>query len=417
MSTTLITADKRLRYASHKLPLVISFIPKTILVPILGLVFIFLACSKESTPPEEPTAPSAPQNLTVSEGDLYVTLSWEPSGSEGEENFAGYFIFMANRSIAEFSGFSELLPYLVNDTPIDSTSYRIENLIEDSTYFVHIRAALNEGGSYLLSSPTEECSFTARILLPAPEGIDFEAGEGEITVSWERCLKDTLHDFAGYFLYLSTRSFELIDEDSLTSLRYNPAPTPDTTVLVAELSEGVIYYFAVSSARNKNGEYRESELSEEVDAAVVRLGDGTIYEYFSGGESGFDFSDGMPFLMTSENANFVDIYLGTVAENDSAGLLCLKSPHLVFDPSPVWNSVISRIKVLGDGAFSDYTETDDSGWNTEEMEVVLSGRTYCVKTPDNHFVKLAVTGTYGIFPERYITFRYSYQPVINYGKF
>lgn len=390
---------------------------KKLLVFILGLIFIFLACSKETTPPEEPTEPSAPQNLIASEGDLCVTLSWEPSGSEGEENFAGYFIFIANHSITGLSSFSELLPYLGNDTPIDSTSYRIENLIEDSTYFVHIRAATNEGGGYLLSDPTEESSFTARILLPAPEGIGFEADEEAIAVSWQHCPKDTLADFAGYFLYLSTRSFELIDEDSLAILRYNAVPTLDTAATVAELSEGVIYYFAVSSVRNKNGEYRESELSEEVDAAVVRLGDGTIYEYFSGGESGFDFSDGMPLLMTSENANFVDIYLGTVAENDSAGLLCMKSPHLVSDPSPVWNSVISRIKVLGDGAFSDYTETDDYGWNTEEMEVVLAGRTYCVKTPDNHFVKLAVTGTYGLFPERYITFRYSYQPVINYGKF
>lgn len=64
---------------------------------VVMLLFAFSACDEEST--NEPVDPdvAAPTNLRASSSDQAVILRWDPSSSEGQENFGGYKINVKNQ--------------------------------------------------------------------------------------------------------------------------------------------------------------------------------------------------------------------------------------------------------------------------------------------------------------------------------
>ncbi|MCB2206478.1 fibronectin type III domain-containing protein [bacterium] len=63
---------------------------------IVALLVVFSACDEEST--NEPVDPdvAAPTNVRASSSDEAVILHWDPSSSEGQENFGGYKINVKN---------------------------------------------------------------------------------------------------------------------------------------------------------------------------------------------------------------------------------------------------------------------------------------------------------------------------------
>ncbi len=254
-----------------------------------------------------------------------------------------------------------------------------------------------------------------------PTNLTYITDSSSVTLMWNHSPDNGLDDFLGYFVYVAESSIVSLGADSLLDpYKANREPVTDNSYSVGGLTRGQRYYFHVRAVKGPDTlEYTLSNPTNEVHTSPVLIGTGTLYEFSSplGNPSGYDFSGSRAYFMVHDNANYIDIYLGTTEEDDGAGDLTLKSPHIVQSTHPEWESRISYIKSLGTG-WDNYNQTaDDFSTPEYHYERVYTGRVYAIKTPDNHFVKLEVTGTSGTFPNRTVTFRYAYQEITGYGHF
>ena len=253
-----------------------------------------------------------------------------------------------------------------------------------------------------------------------PRNLTYRTDTTSVRLFWQPSTDRNIDDFLGYYVYVAESSIVSLTADSLlNAYKVNQQPLNDTTVSVTGLTRGQRYFFHIRAAKGvDHTEYTLSNPSNEVHTSPVIIKTGTLYEFSSplGNPSGFNFAEGTPYSMTAANANSIDIYLGTTAEGDGSADLVLKSPDKVSSTNPAWDSRVSEIKSLGTG-FDNFNQTDDSGWASNGYEIIMQGRVYAIKTPQNHFVKLEVTATSGSYPNRTITFRYAYQTITAYGHF
>jgi len=240
-------------------------------------------------------------------------------------------------------------------------------------------------------------------------------GVNSVQLAWSPSPDAGLDDFGGYIIYSSPGiSYRDSLETSIpASVRRDTVAKSTTAVTIAGLSQNQKYFFHVRGFKT-NGDVTIG--SNEVNAAPRPEGTVMLYEFASelGFPSAFDFDQGEAVSMVWANKDLIDIYLGTSDAQDQEGLLWIKSPHLVSSAND-WTERTSLIKILGTGPFDSYTSVTDEDW-TDHAEV-QQGTVIAVKTPDNRYAKIKITGYLGQFPNRTVQFQWAYQPIPNYPRF
>ena len=187
------------------------------------------------------TAPNPPTITNTQLIDNKITLTWTKSV---DADVAGYKVYYGT------SSHNYINTILVGN----STSYTTPTLAEGVTYFFAVTA-------YDTSNNESAHSSEVNVLVPAkdttppavPIIISYDTNDMKVSLAWGNV---TDPDLAGYKVYYGTRS-RVYDKtiDVGTALTYT---TPD-------LSEGVTYYFAVTSYDISNN---ESAHSSEVNVLV-----------------------------------------------------------------------------------------------------------------------------------------------------
>ncbi|RNL82374.1 T9SS C-terminal target domain-containing protein [Sinomicrobium pectinilyticum] len=187
---------------------------------------------------EETTLPEAPANLTATESNTQVPLSWDPV-----PDASGY-----NLKRATTSGG----PYTTVATGLTGTSYTDTGLENGTTYYYVVTAA-NFAGE---SQNSTEVSITPVLALPpVPEGVvAASVSATQINLSWEASL--------------SAESYN-IKRSETGGGPYTTIATPDTTSFSDTTVDHTSTWYYVISAINELG---ESEDSEEVSATPGRVG-------------------------------------------------------------------------------------------------------------------------------------------------
>jgi len=169
---------------------------KLLTVAAVGVVAMFLLGGTCEGPPSlEP-----PDISKVVMGESDVTVYWNPSVDEENEDFTGYNVYVfTDSTLYDLAGDNDTLAdYLVNDSPITDTTYTITGLKQDTIYYIQVRTVSGEDnvGDYNLSqpyvkaSPRPERTVTLELeVSPSSQcAIDFASGEigtrGDLSTTW-----------------------------------------------------------------------------------------------------------------------------------------------------------------------------------------------------------------------------------------
>lgn len=232
-----------------------------------------------------------------------------------------------------------------------------------------------------------------------------------VTLAWSASPDAGGTEFKQYDVYRGTSSLLALSAAELSSHKIGTVGQGTNAYTDHFAANGVRYYYHVRSEKNDG---TLSAPSNEVSGAGRNEGTGMIIEEFvSNNDSGFDFSAGQTVALSSSNPNRfddTDVYLGTTAEDDAAtGSLTLKSPELLVRlGNNEWISKDADIKQIGTDFDIATTETPGAGW--ANVQDVVEGRVYAVKTPSGNFVKMKILDIEGVAGSRKITFKYAYQP-------
>jgi len=135
------------------------------------------------------TAPSAPENLTATENDGSVSLTWDHSAAT---DFASYKVY---RSTTQGSGYNHLASGLT------SNSYTDTAVSNGTTYYYVITAVdtSNNQSAYSNAAMARPHDDTPPA---APTGLSATAEDGSVRLAWSNNNREP--DFAGYKVYRST---------------------------------------------------------------------------------------------------------------------------------------------------------------------------------------------------------------------
>ncbi len=150
---------------------------------IFALLFTFSACDEDST--NEPIDPdvSAPTNVRASSADEAVILHWDPSSSEGQDNFGGYKINVLNKDDNSSSvvnaprGDGFTVPNLQNGTRYLFTIWAVTTQEKESASSVGIewapaiRRDVNQDGNPIRVYATTSTQFNSAVDLFNPSGV------------------------------------------------------------------------------------------------------------------------------------------------------------------------------------------------------------------------------------------------------
>lgn len=258
-----------------------------------------------------------------------------------------------------------------------------------------------------------------------PSNLAFDNRESSVALTWSTSFDDgNFDEFLGYNVYRDTAPMTNLEASELAARQLNANTLPAGTTSFTDMTPaiGTKYYYGVRAVRD-NGDLSVS--SNEVDTALPVQGDFfRIYEFSASGPSGFNVPLERVLSMVTANADSIEFYLGTDAEDDGgSGNLLLKSPSLVSDNAP-WNTRVAGLKVLA----ADASSTSTDGFNlsvmlgdtAEEVEDLI----IAVKLPpdfegETHYAKIEILefdDDEGA-GERSIVFTYAYQPVAAYPRF
>jgi fibronectin type 3 domain-containing protein len=187
------------------------------------------------------TVPTAPQNPQVSPGDGYVNLTWDAPSDDGGSPVTGYVVYRGTSLGGEvlLVTVGDLLFY--NDTAVTN----------DQIYY-YLVSAVNSVGE----GPSTEVSATpssSPIVPTAPQDLEAERGDGQITLTWTAPSNNGGATITGYLVYRGTSSGEKTLLASLDNL---------LTYTDHSVANGQIYYYQ-ASAVNSVG---EGPLSNEASA-------------------------------------------------------------------------------------------------------------------------------------------------------
>jgi len=168
-------------------------------------------------------APAAPTNLTATQGDTQISLTWTAS--------AGAATYNVKRSTTTGG------PYTAVQTGITGTTCTDTGLTDGTTYY-YIVTAVNSGGE---SSPSNQASATPNPPPPpAPAGLTAVPGNNQVALSWTAS--------TGAATYNVKRS--LVTGGPYTTVQEGVTGTTWTDTLV---SNGTTYYYIVTAV-SANGE-------------------------------------------------------------------------------------------------------------------------------------------------------------------
>lgn len=198
----------------------------------------------------------APQNLTATEGDEAVSLTWEAPTVEAEDSLLCYRVYRDTTSITD-NPEDETDHRIANPGPAESPSYTDTEVTNGVTYYYRVTAEIaeDEDGSVSCGdAAAEESGFSNQASAtpgaPAPPSeLGAEGDDGSVELSWTANSED---DLAGYDVYRSTVSFD----DSADATRVNGSLVTGTTYRDDGVSNGTEYFYritAVDEAGNRSG--------------------------------------------------------------------------------------------------------------------------------------------------------------------
>jgi fibronectin type 3 domain-containing protein len=204
------------------------------------LFALIVACG--GGPDPGPSRPDAPTNLNAEAGDGEVELSWNSS-----EGALGYNVYRSETQNVEVNADNRQ-----NDTLIQATTFTDANVENGQTYH-YVVTAVGDGGESAASDEVEATPEAQVVAPDAPQGLEAEAGDGEVVLSWEES-----DGASGYHVYRS----------ETPGVEVNPANRRNATLLQAteftddQVNNDTIYYYVVTAV----GPGGESAASSEVEA-------------------------------------------------------------------------------------------------------------------------------------------------------
>jgi PKD repeat protein len=195
-----------------------------------------------ATPKQPSIVPSAPQNLIATAGDAQVTLTWSAPSSTGSSSITGFKVY---RGIT--SGGESLLVTLGN-----VLTYTDAGLTNGITCYYKV-SAVNSDGEGSQSNEAAATPSQPAIVPSAPQGLAAEAGDSQVTLTWQVPSQSGSSAITGYRIYRGTSP----GNETLVATIGNLLTYTD-----AGLTNGQNYYYEVS-ALNSAG---ESEMTEEAAA-------------------------------------------------------------------------------------------------------------------------------------------------------
>ncbi len=218
-----------------------------------------LSTETQATPDASLRTPEAPINLTVSEANKKLTLTWEPA------NYAStYNIYWATAP-----------GVTISNTKINSVSSPYEHTgLENGKKYYYIVTAVNGVGE---STPSAEINGTPANIIPIPNpptNVKATAGLKKLTIIWDASANAT-----SYNLYWS-------DKPNVTD-QADKKPNATSPFELIGLAGNKTYYIKISALNNTG----ESQLSTEASATTISDAQGmALIE-----------SKGKSFSMGSEN--------------------------------------------------------------------------------------------------------------------
>jgi hypothetical protein len=197
-----------------------------------------LSSVRSATPTEVVTTggSSTPTNFTVVAGDKEIRVSWSSSRDDVRE----YVIYWGVNSSS-----------LSQSKRVDKSnqSVTIEGLSNGTTYFVAMSAVDNMGNESNRTAVVSSTPVDSNTQPPStPKALVVVPGDGKATVNWSANIEP---DLSGYTIYWGT------DETSLSQSKRVPATATSTEII--GLSNGTIYYVAMSANDTANSESERSK--------------------------------------------------------------------------------------------------------------------------------------------------------------
>ncbi len=244
------------------------------------------AYSNEASATPQSTVPSAPDNLTATEGNGQVSLTWD--------SVAGATSYKVYKSTTTGTGYSEVDP----GTAKTATSYTVTGL-SNSTWYYFVVTVTTSGGESPYSSEVSAMSSVPS----APTNLSATSGDGQVSLSWDSVIGAT-----GYKVYKSTATGSgYIEVDSGTN-------KTATSYTVTGLSNNTPYYFVVKASGIEDSSYSNEVCSTPLKAEAP-AGAGTLADPY--------IVDG-PYDLVWMSANIVtvkDKYFKQIADIDMIGVV------------------------------------------------------------------------------------------------
>jgi len=166
------------------------------------------------------TTPSAPQNVSATEDNASISVSWSAPASDGGAAITGYKVFL-DGSVAATTA---------------STSYNLTGLTNGTAYSVTVKATNVDGDG----EASAAISITPNTVPSAPRSVAVTAGNGSLAVSWSAPASNGGLAVTAYKVYL---------DGSSTAA----AATAGTSATLSGLTNGTSYSVTVTAV-NSDGE-------------------------------------------------------------------------------------------------------------------------------------------------------------------
>lgn len=242
--------------------------------------------------------------------------------------------------------------------------------------------------------------------IDAPEITSVTMGTTSVTVYWELDTDiEDISDFAGYNVYVSTDSNELLVEDGEDLNKYNANVITDTVFEIRGLPTAQLYYVQV---RTLNTEDKVGSYNENVPfVSASPRPEFTVVLKLEVNTPGVDDSCAVRFhdALVMPDSAMADSGAGMWVDGISSHF---SSPH--NHPEFGAQAQTTYFANLGQLELNDVTEI-----TTEPSDASVdfsTGDLIIAKTQDNNYVKIHVDGSDGT----YVTITYAYQDVADFPK-
>ncbi len=198
--------------------------------------------------PRDTTPPEVPFGLQAVPGNGQVELTWQAVASP---DLAGYRVY---RRVSPDGPWTQ-----DNSTLATAAEYTATGLANDTSYDFAVSAVDATGNESSASDPSSAVPTAPDITPPAvPSGLSATPGDGQVSLTWS-AVDDP--DLVGYRLYLRPTAAQ----------EWTEVPnglTATTMATVTDLTNGVVYDFAVTSLDTLGNESAKSDIATSVPLAL-----------------------------------------------------------------------------------------------------------------------------------------------------